>query len=130
MIRFATFAILALHGIAHSVGFLSAWGIGDLADAPYTTLILNGAVDSGDVGIRLIGLAWLVVGGAFIVVAIGAWRGGIVPRRVAVVAAISLGLCVIGLPAATIGIIVNLAILAGLGAVATMGPAGSRRAIR
>jgi hypothetical protein len=71
-----------------------------------------------------------VVGGAFIVVAIGAWRGGIVPRRVAVVAAISLGLCVIGLPEATIGIIVNLAILAGLGAVATTDPAGSRRAIR
>jgi hypothetical protein len=42
---------LALHGFAHLVGFLAAWRLGEYADAPHATLILNGTLDVGDVGI-------------------------------------------------------------------------------
>jgi hypothetical protein len=106
---------LALHGFAHLVGFVSAWRLAALPDAPFTTLIFNGTLDVGDPGIRIVGGLWLVVAIAFGVAAVAVWRAGAgALRPVGLVAGTSAILCVVGLPTAMLGLGVNLAILAGL----------------
>lgn len=114
--RRAAALFLLAHGFAHLVGFLGSWRLGEFADAPYTTEILNGAVDVGDAGIRAIGLLWIAGAAGFAAAAV-AWLRG----RHAVVAAVaiaSLALCVVGLPNAIVGVWVNVGILAALAALA------------
>jgi hypothetical protein len=111
---------LTLHGVAHAVGFTASWKLVSSADAPYTTTILNGAVDVGPGGIRLIGMLWLAAAAAMIGAAVLVWRRS--PRATAAVVSasgISLAMCVVGLPASMIGLAIDLAIL-GMAAAAVV----------
>jgi hypothetical protein len=104
---------LALHGVFHVIGFVVPWRFADVESIPYRTTAFGGRLELGDVGIRLLGAAWLVLAVAFIVIAAGAWQG----RQWAwsatlVAAAASLVLCVAGSPDAVYGILVNAVILA------------------
>jgi hypothetical protein len=74
---------LALHAIAHLPGFVTAWRLAELQDLPYGTVVLNGTLDVGEPGIRVVGLLWLVGSAAFVASAVllalgtrGADRGG------------------------------------------------------
>ncbi len=111
--RIALSLLLALHGIAHLVGFVVPWRLVQSEELPYDTTILAGRLDLGSTGIRAYGVLWLVAAVAFVAAAAGCWtaRGGWMPFTVAVAAA-SLLLSILSLPEARIGIPVNLVILA------------------
>ena len=115
MLRVALAGLLALHGFAHLVGFAVPWRILQTEEMPYSTTLLAGRVDVGDMGIRAVGLVWLGLAMAFGVAALGAWmqRPGW-PDVAMTVAGLSLVFSVLGLPASRIGIPVNLLILAVL----------------
>jgi hypothetical protein len=130
MLRRAIAVLFALHGVAHTVGFMSAWRLGEFTDAPYSTLVLNGAMDVGDAGIRVVGLAWLVAAAAFLWAGVAVWQGRpSASRTTAVVTAGSLALCFLGLPAAFVGVGLDLGILAALAVARGVRPAELRGAI-
>ena len=69
--RYAIAAFLLAHGIAHVPGFAVPWRLLSSPETPYSTMMLSGRWDVGDVGIRIVGLCWLIVGLAFAAAAIG-----------------------------------------------------------
>jgi hypothetical protein len=114
---FAVF--LALHGVAHGVGFAVPWKLATQKDHAYTTTILWGNVDLGDTGIRLFALLWLPALVAFFVAAYALWRGrSWATPFLAVTAAASLVVCVLAMPDAVVGVFINVAILIGIAAAA------------
>ena len=56
MIQTVAAALLALHGIIHLIGFVTPWRIATLQGFTYRTTALNGTLEVGDSGARLIGL--------------------------------------------------------------------------
>jgi hypothetical protein len=80
---------------------------------PYKTTLLNGAVDAGPVGARVIGLLWLLAGLGCVASAVAALRGipGWPPFALGVVG-LSLALSVLGWPDSSMGLVVNLGLLA------------------
>jgi hypothetical protein len=103
---------LFVHGFAHFVGFVVPWKIATLDEAPYKTTILADKVDLGHLGIRLIGLLWLLAalgffaGGALLVGRSPMWQ----PLTLGTTL-FSVVLCLLGLPESRLGIPVNLVIL-------------------
>lgn len=69
--RFLVAFLLLAHGIAHLVGFAAAWKLGEFPALPYKTTILAGSVDLGEGGIRLMGVAWVLLAVAFAAAAVG-----------------------------------------------------------
>jgi hypothetical protein len=101
------------------------------ADGPYTTFIVNGALDVGDAGIRIVGVLWLVAAAAFAVAAVALWQERPTAVRIVLAATgFSLLICIIGLPAGIIGVGVDVAILLALATLAVARPAVWRTAIR
>ena len=106
--------LMVVHGLAHLVGFAGAWRLAP-DGIPYKTTILAGSVDLGDSGIRAVGLLWLGLAAAFIVVAVGAfgafqWW----PQAALAVAIVSLLLSATEWPEARLGVVLNVAIVAAL----------------
>ncbi len=98
------------------MGFAAAWQLATLPEIAYRTTALNGAVEIGDLGARLLGVGWLVSGGAFLVAAWATWRDAPWALRGAVVAATaSMVICALGLPDAYRGLAIDVAILVGAG---------------
>lgn len=103
---------LFIHGACHLVGFIVPWKIAVLKEEPYKTSLLMGAMDIGDIGIRIIGVLWLITAVAYFAGAVGSfaqypwWR-----PLVLYLSVFSLILCVLGLPGAKIGILANAVIL-------------------
>jgi hypothetical protein len=107
--------ILALvlfgHGVAHLVGFVAPWRIATLKEMPYKTAILANSVNVGDIGIRVVGLFWLIAALAFAASGIGVLlRTSWWLPVTGCVTAFSLLLCVIGWPDSRIGVFINIAI--------------------
>lgn len=119
MLRLALGVLFLLHGFAHLVGFFGAFGLGDV---PYKTTILAGSVDLGDAGIRAMGVVWLAIAVAFAAAAAVTWRrvAWWLPFAIGVVA-LSLALCTLELPAAQIGLGLNVILLVLLGVGAKRG---------
>jgi hypothetical protein len=116
--RFIIGLVLIAYGLAHAVGFVTKWRIDPAKNAPYNTTILNGIIDLGDIGMRAMGILWLVAGLVFVAAGFGvmgasSW-GGFVTLDAAM---FSLILSVIGWPDYRIGVFINVAILAYLGLV-------------
>lgn len=118
MLRLALAVFMALHGIAHFVGFAVPWRLLEAEEMPYATTLLGGRLDVGDAGIKGVGLVWLVLGIAFVGAGVmtGLDRAGW-PRLVLLVSAVSLVWSVLGWPAARIGVAVNggLLVVVGIG---------------
>jgi hypothetical protein len=116
-VRFILAGLLTVHAVAHLVGFVVPWRLMTSAEVPYRTTILSGAIDIGATGVRLLGVGWLLVALAFLVLA-----GGVVlraswwPAAVLTVVAVSFVLCVLGWPESRFGIAANILILALLAA--------------
>ncbi|NOY61522.1 MAG: ABC transporter permease [Calditrichaeota bacterium] len=107
--------ILFGHGFAHLVGFVVPWRIATLEEMPYKTTVLADSVNVGDLGIRVMGILWLITALAFAVSGIGVlarltWW---LPVTV-IVAVFSFFLCIIGWPDSRIGVFINVAIVAFL----------------
>jgi hypothetical protein len=104
--------VLAAHGVAHLVGFVSLWQLAVLRELPYKTTVLAGRVNVGDGGARLFGAFWLLGALAFMaagaaVAAQASWA----LRFATATAVASLFLCAAGWPDARIGAGVNVALL-------------------
>ena len=103
---------VAAHGVAHLVGFVSAWKLAMLPELPYKTMLLAGRVDVGDAGMRIVGMLWLLLAVAFVAAAVDVatdtgWAAGVMP----VAAIASLALCMTTWPEARIGVAVNIALI-------------------
>ena len=119
MIRTLAAVLLAVHGLIHLIGFVVPWGIAQVEGFPYRTSALDGAVALGEPGVRLVGVAWLVLAVGFVVAGIATWRRAAWATPLTAVLAVgSIVVCVPGLPEAVFGIVVDAAILAALGWVA------------
>ena len=115
MLRVGLAGLMALHGVAHWVGFAVPWRLVQADEMPYSTEILSGRIDVGDAGIRVFGVAWLLLGIAFLHIAVAAWMGRPDwPQLALGVVAASLVLCVLGLPAARVGLRVNALLLVAI----------------
>jgi hypothetical protein len=120
--RWLLSTFIAAHGIAHLVGFAVSWRLIQSAEVPFTTTLLNGRWDVGERGIRIVGGVWLAVAMACVIAAgslatetLWAWRA------VTLAVAASLVLCLVSLPAARIGLAVNLALVALLASAPRIG---------
>jgi hypothetical protein len=108
--------LMAVHGIAHLVGFAGAWQLVP-GGFPYRTSVLGGQLDLGNAGVRVVGLLWLITSVAFVAVAIGTVAGVAWWAPAALtVAVVSLLLSVLEFPEAHLGVVINLAIIMALGA--------------
>lgn len=113
--RIALAVFLALHGFAHFVGFAGSFGLAE--SIPYRTTVLGGTVDLGDTGIRAFGVLWLLAAGAFLVASAAAMTSQEWWLKALLVAATgSLVLSLMTLPEARIGVLLNVLILAAVGA--------------
>ena len=113
--RFALAVLMALHGVAHLVGFAGSWRLPTPEPIPYKTTVLAGHPNLGNAGMRAMGVLWLLAAAAFVVAAGGALahRDSWMAAATAVTVA-SLCLTVVAWPDSRIGVVVNVAILAGL----------------
>ncbi len=114
----AAAVIWSLHGLAHLVGFATAWNLVVTDPSPYTTTILWGRVELGDAGMRAFGLVWLAMVPLFVVAAIAIIRNmRLALPLVGVSAGASLAICLLELPAAVIGLWIDVGALVLLGAL-------------
>jgi hypothetical protein len=102
------------HGIAHLVGFAVPFGLVANPDLSERTTVLNGALDVGETGAKVIGVLWLALALGFFGAAAAILAGRWDPIWILRLAALSLVFCVVGWPDARIGVAVNLAIIAAL----------------
>ena len=103
---------LIAHGIAHLVGFVTYWKIASFEEMPYKTTLLADRMDIGDVGIRIVGVLWLLTGLAFAVLGVGVialqpWWYPLVLYLVL----FSLVMCILGWPDARFGVLINVILL-------------------
>jgi hypothetical protein len=112
MTRLIVATVVAAHGLIHLIGFVVPWRIATVSGFPYRTTTAGGLADLGDVGVRLVGAVWLVCALGFVVAGVGIGRRApwSLPLT-AVLAVVSLVVCLIGLPETAAGIVVNVAIL-------------------
>jgi hypothetical protein len=104
--------LLVLHGIAHLRRFLVPWRLSAPAEMPYTTALLGGTADLGDVGIRIVGLLWLFASIAFMVAGAATFLQDSAWWIIAITATLgSLALTVLGWPQSRAGLAVDLLLL-------------------
>jgi len=116
--------VVALHGLVHLLGTVAYLRIAEIPELPYKTTLVGGRIEVGDLGMALFGLAWGVVGVAFVALAAASWVGWRGARTwLAVTAAASLILTLADLEVAALGAVIDVVILTALAA----GPAVLRR---
>jgi hypothetical protein len=131
MVRRAAAAFLVLHGLIHLMGFAVSWQLATMQELAYRTTIFNGALDVGDAGARVLGIAWVVAAAALVAAGFLVWRGSSSAVVVTAAAAVvSLAVCAAGLPDAFRGLYIDLALVAGLIAVGYRQGVPSRSALR
>lgn len=109
---------LVAHGVAHTLAFSVQWQFSQAKGIAHTTTLLGGRLDVGDVGIRFDGLLWLVAALGFIVAGMRlAWRKRLEPVLLTATTIFSLVLCVLGLPQAWMGVVIDVAILIVVAAI-------------
>ena len=111
--RYLIAALLGLHGIAHLVGFAVPFQLFVSPEMPYKTTVVNGLIDVGHYGARVVGVLWLVTALACVLAGSALWEGAAwaVPSATAILF-FSLALCLTALPEARIGVFANVVLLA------------------
>jgi hypothetical protein len=112
--------LLIVHGIAHLVGFVVPWRLITAPDLGVRTTVFGGALEVGEGGTKVLGIAWLVLAIGFVASGAGLMSGWENTVWIVRLAALSLVLCVVGWPDTRIGLVVNAAILAVLFGVRSM----------
>lgn len=111
--------LLVLHGFAHLVGFAGSWGLS--SNIVPQTHLLNGRIPLGLEAMRLIGILWAVLAAAFVFAAVGVTRQeSWWPTATIGVAFASLVMCVLGLPEAKLGVILNILIIVAVGSLVVL----------
>ncbi|SDR00732.1 ABC transporter permease [Natronobacterium texcoconense] len=106
---------LALHGLIHFLGIGVYFEVVEMADLPYKTTLLGGAIDVGDIGIRIFAVLTAVAGIGFVASAVALvsdwryWR-----LLLLAVTVFSLVLTALDWTVASMGVLANLTILAAL----------------
>jgi hypothetical protein len=114
--RIALAILMTFHGIAHLAGFAGAWQLAP-EGFPYRTTVLDGRVDLGNAGIRVVGVLWLALAIAFVTLSVSAVGGAAWwPPAALGVATVSLLLSVMEFPEARLGVVINILIIAALAA--------------
>lgn len=112
MLKIVLGIFFVLHGLVHLLWFVVPWRITTVDGLPYSTTVLAGRIDVGDAGIRVAGLLWLlaaigwVIAGAGLVFLAPWWQ----PVTIAV-ALFSAALCILALPVAKYGLLIDLAVV-------------------
>jgi hypothetical protein len=75
---YVAIVIVVLHGLIHLLGFVAYWPLGEIAELPYKTTLLDGRFHLGQTGMRLFSVFWLLaavglVGSAISLVADRSW---------------------------------------------------------
>ena len=111
-----TFALfLAAHAFAHLPGFLTSWNLMTVPESPFKTTVLGGRVDVGVLGIRVVGLAWLLTAVLMALAALAVFRRDPDAYPLAWTAlGISSAMTVIGWPDTKIGALANGVVLVAL----------------
>ena len=103
---------LIVHGLIHLIGFVVFWQIVEIEDISYTTTVLAGRLDIGDVGTRGLGVVWLVIAVALVIAGVTIffsppwWWSFTLAVTVA-----SLFVTLLGWPDAKFGVLANIIIL-------------------
>ena len=104
--------LIFMHGVAHLVGFVVPWKITQLEEMPYKTTLLNGSLDIGNTGIRIIGILWLMTALAFFVsVYFIFFHSPLWLVFTIFIILFSMILCILGWPDSKIGVFANFFIL-------------------
>jgi len=112
LIRLLLVLLLAGHGLAHLPGFLVPWRLANLPELPYRTTLLAGRLDVGEAGVRAVGLIWLLLALAFVILGVGVHlRSPWVVQGVTGAVAVSVVLSLLAWPEARVGVPANLLIL-------------------
>ena len=110
--RYLMCAGFLVHAVAHFVGFVVPWRLVELEEAPYKTSQLAGTLDVGDLGMRIVGILWLLGALAFTLAGIGVLLGAPWWPTLAVYAGLfSLILSVFGWPESRYGVFINIALV-------------------
>ena len=103
---------LFLHGLAHLVGFIVPWRIAKMDDMPYKTTLIYGKVDVGDIGIRIMGIIWLLIAMVYF------YSGWITYQQMdiwliftLITTVVSLFFCILAIPDTKIGIVINIILI-------------------
>ena len=126
--------VLAVHGLAHLVGFLVPWGWApgpagtESAAAVAGNSLLGGRIVPGPAAARASSFLWLAATIAFVVLAVGVWRDAPWWRAALLpTVAVSLALCVLWWPDARIGAWLDVALLLAIALMLVVGvPATAR----
>ncbi len=115
MLRNVFAVFLALHGVVHWIGFAVPWGLMSTESFTAKTTVLAGQVEVGDTGAKLIAILWVPVLAGFVAAAWGVWRATSwsLPLTLGVSVA-SLVLCVLAMPQAVAGVVIDVAIVAAI----------------
>jgi hypothetical protein len=112
-VRVAFAVLLTLHGIAHLVGFLVAWGLLTSAEVPRRTTLFGSALDLGEAGLRVYGTGWLVLALGFVAAGVACLLGlPWWPTCSLAASGVSLAYGVASLPESRIGLAVNVVVIA------------------
>ena len=112
------FALLVIaHGIAHLVGFAVPFGLVANPDLTARTTVLNGALEVGETGAKVMGILWLALAVGFLAAGAAILAGRWDPIWIVRLGGLSFVFCLIAWPEARIGAAVNLAIVATLFAI-------------
>ena len=110
--RIVLAALMVAHGIAHLPGLLVSWQLRSFPEMPFRTTILGSSLNVGEVGIKVIGLAWLASSVAFGILTVATLMRAAWWQPIAYVAiGVSMALCFLGWPDARLGLIANAVIL-------------------
>jgi hypothetical protein len=104
--------LLLAHGIAHLPGFLVNWQLRSFPELPFRTTLFAGTLDVGLIGIRAVGVGWLLVAIAFdsLLSACCCGRDGGQPLAYGAVGA-SVLLTAAGWPEARLGLVANALVI-------------------
>ena len=113
MLKYLVGIFFICHGIVFPIWGGVYWKLYTIEDLPYTTKVLWNRVDVGAVGIRIVGVLWLLSGLVWIIAGIGLVLLAPWWSAVTIAAALfSSIVCILGLPDGKWGLLINLAILA------------------
>ncbi|MEX2177224.1 MAG: hypothetical protein WD801_00845 [Gemmatimonadaceae bacterium] len=107
--------LLGAHAIAHLPGFLYSWRWMSEPGGQYRTTILGGRVNVGAVGIRVVGVFWLLAAVAVGVAAVHMFRltqNAVTLTWIAVT--LSSIMTIVGWPGTKTGVVLNAVIIASL----------------
>ena len=115
MLRILVGIFFIVHGLIHLFGFLPPWNLGKSLNLPHSTTVLDGRMNLGEVGARLVGLLWLAALVGYLIAAFGLFQLAPWWQPLTLwTTLLSLGLCILGWPDAKFGVLINLILLAWL----------------